>query len=274
MRTTLITFLGVLTLSGCLLPSSGKKASWEGSWQLADVKPKNESDADFAVVAGLKSAVKDGLLLNFYRDGSFSELDGIGGFKTGSWKPKKGHTIEVTGLESATSTTLLDLQEGKAEGQPGSLRMEKGGLVFLFQNVGPALKKDSEDPFYPSNNGWRKRSAVPETPAERQSRLAAYLKHLALLLKASKERKQEVVSFAFSKGPVRIYNGGIGILPYEQVPQEWKSTFSSDSSAQATYILFRDYLRSSSYQGAATGDWVDDDYNILLSIYADLTKGK
>lgn len=102
--------------------------------------------------------------------------------------------------------------------------------------------------------------------------MAGYIKHLALLLKASKERKEDVVSFGFSLGPVKIYNGAIGIYPYDIVPQEWKNSFYNDSTALAAYSIFNNYLKTTSYKGAGVGEWIEDDYNILLSIYADFNK--
>jgi hypothetical protein len=38
--------------------------------------------------------------------------------------------------------------------------------------------------------------------------------------------------------------------------------------------MFENYLKKSSYKGASTGKWIEDDYNILLGIYGDLRSGK
>jgi hypothetical protein len=99
--------------------------------------------------------------------------------------------------------------------------------------------------------------------------MAGYIKHLALILKAATERKQNIVVFQYSRGPVKIYDGAIGIYPYSIVPLEWKETFFHDTSALEAHSLFRTYLNKTDYNGASTGNWIEDDYNILLSIYAD-----
>lgn len=44
-----------------------------------------------------------------------------------------------------------------------------------------------------------------------------------------------------------------------------------EEEAAAAYQVYESYLRKNSYRGGGTGDWVEDDYNILLSIYAGLT---
>jgi hypothetical protein len=131
------------------------------------------------------------------------------------------------------------------------------------------LKNQLEDPFHPANNSWRFAASQKEGQDAIKEKLAGYFKHLALLLKAAQERKQNVVTFQYSKGPVKIYNGGIGINSYELVPAEWKKTFFDESTALKAYQAFEIYLKTSSYHGAGTGDWIVDDYNILSSIYAD-----
>ncbi len=82
------------------------------------------------------------------------------------------------------------------------------------------------------------------------------------------------MSFEYSQGPIKIYNGGIGIHPYDIVPQSWKDSFYNEEEAITTYRLYESYLRKNDYRGGGTGNWVEDDYNILLSIYAGLTGTK
>ena len=100
-----------------------------------------------------------------------------------------------------------------------------------------------------------------------RERFANYLKHLALLLKASEERQEKVVSFVYSQGPVKIYNGGIGALPFDTINRSWKNGFYNDVSAQYAYLLFGKYLQGKHYMGTGTGNWVADDYHILMTIY-------
>ena len=66
-----------------------------------------------------------------------------------------------------------------------------------------------------------------------------------------------------------MFQSAIGILPYEMVPAEWKEIFYDRNNELQAYELFDNYLKSSHYSGAAVGDWVKDNYNILLSMYAD-----
>ncbi|HEV7332422.1 MAG TPA: hypothetical protein VGN63_15400 [Flavisolibacter sp.] len=265
-------WLCILVLSGCMLQQGSREKSVEGSWQLYDITLKDETDLSFSSAVDLKSSVKEGSVLSFFADNSYSEMDGPGNFKAGEWSAKGGDAIELIGPEARIKNAIVTEEKNGAGKSYYSLQVEKGGLVLKYRKIAAPLKHYEDDPFYAANNQWRTKPVKPENTKELTQRLAGYIKHLALVLKAAKERKQDIVSFEFSKGPVKIYNGGIGIYPYGMVPAEWKKSFHNDSSALAAYGLYENYLRTTSYKGAAIGDWVEDDYNILLSTYADFTK--
>lgn len=90
--------------------------------------------------------------------------------------------------------------------------------------------------------------------------------------KGAKERKAKNISFEFSQGIIQIYSGSIGILPRQYIKDSWKNAFTTEEGAVHAYNMFANCLDQSDYKGASTGDGVEDDYNILLSIYADLKK--
>jgi hypothetical protein len=54
------------------------------------------------------------------------------------------------------------------------------------------------------------------------------------------------------------------------LPASWKNIFFNETNALEAYKHYYNYLDTSNYAGAATGKWVEDDYNILLSTYADI----
>ena len=260
--------LMILT-SGCLLNSRKNTAdSLNGTWRLYDIEPQG-SGSSFSEIANLKRLVKDGNVLSFFRDGSYTELNGDGDYKSGRF---------------SFSKRMLQRGDGQQESGPVEVQFDrtKNGkqiLSLLNTEHKVALKyiKDADEgtdyrdaPFYTANNLWRLKPNAPEDSSQQVARLTNYLKHVALILKAAKESKGDVVSFEFSQGPVKIYNGGIGIHPFEVVPQGWKNSFYTEAEALSAYRKYQDYLRTSSYKGAGTGDWVEDDFNILLSIYADL----
>jgi hypothetical protein len=254
-----------------MFTESGKKVSLEGSWLLYDISPMNESGNDFSTSANLQKQVKEGSILSFFEDKTYSETDGSGKFYSGNWL--HGENKNYSLINQKSSTKEIHIRAGKNKQKKiNSLEIEKKDLIYKYIKTAEPLKKPQDDPFHPLNNQWRIKSIQPESTNELYVKMAGYIKHLALVLKSAQDRKQDVVSFGFSLGPVKIYNGAIGIYPYEIVPQEWKNSFYNDSTALAAYSIFKNYLKTTSYKGAGVGEWIEDDYNILLSIYADFIK--
>lgn len=248
-----------------------------GSWRLSDIAGndsiKKYSEDRLLQAAQDKKQVGEGTVLSFFGDGTFTEISGDGRYKWGEWRlsgnelafrPSGGGAPENMPLtqEKLNGRPTLNLQDGAA----------KHELTFI--QYGRPLKDYRADPFYYSNNTWRIRPAQPETREQLQERLANYFRHLAYILQSSKDREQDIVSFEFSPGLVKIYNGGIGINPLESVARPWIATFYNEADAAKAHHMFQRYLATSSYKGAGTGDWITDDYNILLSIYGDVKEGK
>ena len=257
----------VFFLSGCTFTNASADYGKEGSWQLHDIVPEDEKRSGFSESAPLKKELKKGGMIHIFEGGIFSQINGDGQFDSGRWE---GKTDEVLLLHAGNMPTEVSVTQLLYRNRHiPVLNVRRDGKVYKFLKIYSALQNQEEDPFHPVNNAWRFKGTQKEDAEQINEKLAGYFRHLALLLKAAGERKQNVVTFQYSKGPVKIYDGGIGIYPYPMVPDEWKNTFAEERSALQAYRAFEEYLKTSSYHGVGTGDWIVDDYNILSSIYAD-----
>ena len=203
-----------------------------GTWRLYDVeqiKITESGDSAFAISAGLKKMVKEGALFSLFEDGSFSEMEGKN-YKTGNWKfSEKQQSISfvdsVVGVRDIEGT-IENNRNGK---QVLTILNSRKNVAMKFIKESEPLKDFKADPFYASNNQWRIKPTQSESSMQLKNRLANYFKHLALILKSAKNRNQTVVSFAFSQGPVQIFNGSIGIYySYNIIPEYWKDSFFDD----------------------------------------------
>src|SRR5690606_10220557 len=123
-----------------------------------------------------------------------------------------------------------------------NLSLISGKSKQVFVQEARALSQPDNDPYHLVNNYWRVKTDSAENSNDLKKRISNYIKHLALLLKASEERQEQSVDFTYSKGPVKIYSGGIGILPYDLTPDSWKLTFHNDSNALQAYHLYEKCL--------------------------------
>ncbi|MEO6455916.1 MAG: DUF5004 domain-containing protein [Ginsengibacter sp.] len=264
----------VLVLSSCSFSAFKKEKSLYGSWRLQDVQSNIEKGSDFEKLADSKQAVQDGSMLSFYADGSYTLIKGNGFYANGKWKADKNNTeIDLQNLEAKSENSKIKLELNPQNKQVLYITTQDNIISKYIKETEP-LTIFQDDPFYVSNNQWRIRSDVPENKKELTARFCNYCKHVALILKAAKERKQDVVYFDFSLGPIQIYRNAIGVHPYNIVPKSWKDYFYDEAQASTAYLKYQNYLATSHYRGASSGNWIDDDYNILLGVYSGLSKSE
>jgi hypothetical protein len=214
---------------------------------------------------------KKELLISFFPDSTFTQIGTKGEYLSGRW-----------GYDSLTRSLFLTLGR-RTEEVPLSFDVAANGLrlmTFEFGNKhamsliedGKPVSRYQDDPFYPTNNRWRVKPGKPEDKKQLASRLENYLLHCASVLRAAEIREQKRVSLEFSKGIIRLYNVGIGIVPHEKIPQSWIDGFFSTEDALKAYRMYEDYLQTARHKKSRTGNWVRDDYQILVDIHNGLAK--
>lgn len=285
MKHQLIFFVLIFfVLSGCnhniseneQVPMNNKRILL-GTWQLSDLsKPESNSKEGEDMLlkeAEDKKMVKEGLIISFFPDSSFTQVKGTGEYESGKWYyANKGKSICFSSL--SRKDTVFVKYEIINNQQFMNLVNPNKDITMSFIKYVDVLADYSQDPFYPANNSWRIKPNQPETDEQLHQRLGNYIKHVAYLLKTSHERQLSVLSYVFSQGIIKIYQNAVGIYPLEIIPQSWKNTYYNEEEAQIAYEMYDEYLRISPYKGAKTGEWVIVDYDILTSIYGDVKAGK
>ncbi len=246
-----------------------------GTWVLQSVSggTTNEEEDEMLASSQKNEIVKEGVSLSLFEDHTFTDIRGKGGFTYGHWKfNESDKTLELKGASQTEKFSIASAFLNERLSMELTNLKTKEKMVYV--QTGLPLVKYKEDQFYIENNLWRMKPERPETAKQLQERMANYIKHVAYILKSSTERKQEIVSFTYSMGPIKIYSGGIGIHYLEDVSPEFKNVFYNEEDAVRAYVMYESYLEESVYRGAGTGDWVKDDYVILESIYSDFKTKK
>lgn len=259
-------------LSACTV---NKKESLSGTWLIYKIDTIGAEKEGFDNDRRFSTDLKKGIALYLFDDHLFTEINSDTVYRFGHWKVDSKDNLLL--IDNHKNTDSLGYSIGRRFDQKPILTLFNANQhkTYTYLKQFQPLKSFKDDPFYPDNNHWRLKPTTAEDTSQLTKRLLNYLKHLALIMNAAKERNLSVVSFQSSMGPVKIYNGGIGIVPFEFVSNAWKETYYDSSNARIAYNLFKDYLgKNRHYEGAMTGDWVLDDYHILLSIYTDLSKPK
>lgn len=236
----------------------------KGTWRLS-------YDSDSVQVDSMNGVPRLESLISFYGDSSYSIVDNRGVFNSGNWSRNfKDSSITLHSAKNDTRFTPLFGRE------PTGLRLlnlvQANSDTVEYAGFGRALEVFQEDPYYPKNNEWRQKPKGPENKKQILERLRGNILHTALIFKAANTRNQQVISWEFSPGIVRIYSSGIGLTPADKIPKIWINYFDSPKDAMTAYLMLEEFLKTTTYKGDPTGNWVKDDYLILMSIYTKLEK--
>lgn len=269
-------FLITILISACSQDKIDTNKAIQGIWRMSesiDKKKVKHSDDPLLNEAKKLEEGKEGHVLSIFPDNSFTELAGKRSYSYGTWKwLEEGKIIEFNHSNHKKFIYTVAFDTKDTNNILANFSNSSKQLSFIKE--AKLFDSYKEEPFYAEHNQWRIKPTKSENKAQLLERLGNYFEHMAYLLKAADERNLEVISFEFSMGIVKIYNGGIGIHEFDVLPVEWKDTYYNDEDLKVVYSLFYDYLQDNRYRGASTGEWVKDDYTILLSIYNDLKSGK
>ncbi|MCE7038777.1 hypothetical protein [Dyadobacter sp. CY312] len=239
----------------------------DGTWRLTELPEiPSAGNSQDTLPKPQTSQPQTAAIISFFPDSTFTEFDTDGKYVTGNWKYAASDS-SITLLKKDGSIKFSTLFGSEANGLRLMTLTDHRNEAMAYAGFGKSLNRYKEDPFYAANNEWRIRPDKSENKQEVLARLRGYLLHSAYLLKAAETRKQQLISWEFSKGIIRIYRSGIGLIDREQIPETWVNSFHSRQEALLAYAILEDFLMTTSYKGDATGNWVIDDYQILMSTY-------
>jgi hypothetical protein len=239
-----------------------------GSWvcraKLTEKTDKTILKNNDAIKTTQNSVVNEELLLSFFQDSTFTEIARTGQYRRGNYE-LIGQTLSLQ-YDDNTEKFSITFDTISAVHRALKMKDSKGHQNQFIEHAFP-LKNFEEDPFYPANNTWRVKPDKPESHEQIQRRLTNYLKHSCAIFKAASARNQSSISWVFSKGIIRVYDRAVGSVGPEDLPEAWVNCFYSKHDAIQAYNLFNRYLRAYKPNGESTGNWVIDDYNILVKIH-------
>lgn len=261
-----IVFL-VLLSAGC-----SEEKNIVGSYHLVKSTVAIASQDDFEQSILDASIEKSAEVITLFDDKHYSIIDNANGYSEGVWiyTPKlKSIVFSPDFIDDDKKVGMIDLSK-----EPFSITVEdtKANEKFIYRRIPFKDSLNENHPFYRTNNQWRLKAKRAETDEEITKRLAAYIKHLALVLKSASANKSDIISFEFSMGPVAVYSGGIGAIPFENIRPSWVKVFYDENDARKAYRFYQSAIANSRTNSASTGHWVEDDYDLLLAIYGNLMK--
>lgn len=248
-----------------------------GLWTLSETESLSEpkTNSEDALLEDSKKIVeaKKNITLSIFPDNTYTKLCCDGDtYEQGQWSwLKEGQKICFS---HDKKKEIFDITIEVVDDSLFRIELKEKAVKRKFNLQAKLLEDYKEEPFYGENNEWRLSSKKEENRQELINRLGNYFKHMAYILKAADKRDLQVISFEYSLGIIKIYNSGIGIEKDEYIPENWKKIFHNKKQYEEARSIFNSYLEKDDTSFPASGDWVKDDYTIMLSIYNDLKSGK
>ncbi|UON83877.1 hypothetical protein MUK70_02565 [Dyadobacter chenwenxiniae] len=241
-----------------------RKGIISGSWRFIEFKSNGNPQKQYRDLTKAAGSMNQ-VLMSFFPDSTFTRIHHTGAYDFGRYS----YDAEEQSLLLTANRKTEELRVVTETSPSGKQRLSvefMPGMTLSLAQYGEPMDKFREDPFSVQNNAWRIKPSAQETKQQIFDRLINYIGHNASILRAAYIREQDFISWEFSKGIIKVYNVGIGIVPKNEVPQAWIDSFYSREDAMECYALFENYLRNARHTKHNSGNWVKDDYQILADI--------
>lgn len=206
--------------------------------------------------------------LSLFSDNTFTLIKGYDNYIYGQWKlNNNGDKVIFKNLYGRNVEPMLIkmINNGKK-----TLIASQASGKYKFEKVSVPLKKLQDEPYYASNLQWKVRSGQVEPSDSIKLKLINYIDHTSKVLNATLERKEDIINLTFSKGPLKMYQSAIGLIPYEKVNKQWIGTFHNDSTAKIAYSYLEKSILYGNYKKYSSNQWIKDNYKILQDIRTDI----
>jgi hypothetical protein len=264
------TSVALLLLTACSGKMKNRPVARQlaGTWQIADIDDEavksGNAKVDLEISSLIVKSLQDGLSYSFFTDGQYSKVSG-GTFTAGKWSlsPDATQVLLKSDGGKTSSIDVVDFNEQKM-----TVQVDKVPIKLTFSLL-KSLEDETINPLHPTHNKWRTKAIAHESDEQLLARLKNLTQHYIYLLEASQAREDQVISFAHSPSLIKIYSGGIGTLPEEQLKDSWKNIFFDAENEVRAYELFENILqKGGDLNIKSAGSWVKDDILILKAIYA------
>ncbi|MBN8853906.1 MAG: hypothetical protein BGO55_10700 [Sphingobacteriales bacterium 50-39] len=166
--------------------------------------------------------------------------------------PRCGLKIGTWNLDKENGEMSLQWKDGSADlfivRQRALRQMEllwhrRGDIALVRLKSDAITHKDMKnDPYYPANNTWRIRPAIPETHDQLRRRVKGCIHWYSLFFLDNHLRQKTDISYSGLPSCFEWYNGGIGMKAKQDLDKSWKSIFYSEDQAFTAYDLIADEL--------------------------------
>ncbi len=146
--------------------------------------------------------------------------------------------------------------------------------TVAYKADGKAQKSITNDPFYGSNNLWRKKPGKAETDEQVKARLLQCVQFYHKFLVDNLGREGKVVSFVGLPAIFKWYAGGISVTGKEKLAPKWINCFSNAAQAYKAHAMLENIIGKKYKWNKKETNWVKQDADVVKQIYDTLYVAK
>ncbi|MGC4034905.1 MAG: hypothetical protein QM764_03015 [Chitinophagaceae bacterium] len=243
---TLKMMIGLILLSGCMLPHS---EGIDKIWFFTYYNGKT---------TGTDSVLTPASFINLQSNGFYtSDLDE---YEYGKWK-REDKTLYLASYNNKVSTIKLEYFAGN------EMRISSEHMpAASFEAQLARFKNDSENPFAGENNLWRLHAAQKEKDVEIRDRLLNHMRFWELYFRWALNSDITSIDVRSTPTPVKIYGNGFALKAFEDLPAKWKSYFYDEEDCRKASEMIKSVFEKKNIAWAHT----ENKYKFFISAFQQL----
>lgn len=143
-----------------------------------------------------------------------------------------------------------------------------------YQADGKVQKNVTDDPFYSTNNLWRKKPARAESDSAIKLRALQCVLFYSKFLDDNVARAGNTISFIGLPTCFKWYAGGITVTGKEKLEQKWVNCFYNKEQAFKAQLMLENIITKKYKWNKEEPNWVKMDADVIKQIYDTLKAAK
>ena len=143
-----------------------------------------------------------------------------------------------------------------------------------YQADGKVQKNESDDPFYSTNNLWRKKPARAENDSAVKLRALQCVLFYSKFLNDNVARGGNTISFVGLPTCFKWYAGGITVTGKEKLEEKWVNCFYNKEQAFKAQVILENIITKKYKWNKEEPNWVKMDADVIKQIYDTLQAAK
>jgi len=216
----LLTALIILIFTGC----SNKTQSLHKTWFFAYYGSSGEN-------APSNPQLTPENFIDFQRDGNYTSY--IAGFDYGTWKNEDNEIQLVNQKGDKKVIRIVSMKDGELVLDLSAILNNR--TPHIFTGISNTKTKDADNPFSKQNNQWRIASPAPEADEQIKNRLINHFRFWEKYFEWAVANDLKTLPVRGMNSPIKIYGNGFALIPYNELPNEWKKNFFDEGDCKKAW---------------------------------------